>query len=224
MKVWSEALAINDSYSVLHRNLGIVDWKVDHNPDKAITHYEQAVERNPNDLVLYQDLATLYIDPKVAQYGKAASLLEKARLKVKDNQFINALLCRAYVQLGENKKVLSIISTNSFAQYEGISGIYECYTTACIGEGEALFKKGNYADALKQFRASMNYPESLGPGPMDNPPAAESQYWSGLALEKMKKKDEAVKAWKASVQEGKRGGDRNRKFSEQAAEKLKGAI
>ncbi len=221
IKLWGEALAINESYSVLHRNLGIVAWKIDHNMEKAMTHYEKAIARNPNDYALYQDLATIYIDEKVGQYAKAVTLLENARLKVKDNQFLNALLCRAYTQLGEYKKVLAITSTNSFAQFEGISGIYACYTTSCIGEGEVLFRKGSYAAALKQFQASMNYPESLGPGPMENPPVAESRYWSGLALEKMKKKDEAVKAWKAAVEDGKRGDERNKKFGAEAEQKLK---
>lgn len=222
VKMWEEALSINDSYSVIHRNLGIVAWKTDHNLDKAMMHYEKAIEKNPNDYPLYQDLATIYIDDKAGQYAKAVALLEKARLKVKDNQFINALLCRAYIPLGEYKKVLEIISANSFAQYEGITGIYGCYTTACIGEGEALFKKGDYTGALKQFQASINYPESLGPGPMENAPAAESQYWIGLTCEKMKKKDDASRAFKAAIEEGKRGDERNKKFAEEASAKLKG--
>ena len=221
VKVWQEALLINDTYSVVHRNLGIVAWKVDHDLVRAITHYEKAIELNPVDYPLYQDLAALYIDEKVAQYSTAATLLENVRLKVPDNQFLNALLCRAYLAMGEHKKILDMVAENSFAQFEGITGIYHCYTMACLGLGEELFKKGDYAKALQKFQASFNYPESLGPGPMENPPAAESQYWVGLTLEKLGKKADAVSAFKSSVEEGKKGDERNKNFAQEASAKLK---
>ena len=219
VKVWKEAIALNDSYSVLHRNLGLVAWKIDKNLWIAIQHYENALKANPDDLTLYRDLGRLYSETN--QHIKVKEVLEKTRGKKLTRADITVLLGRAYLQLGEYENARDLLAADSYINWEGQGSLYGIYTALHIGLGERLFQKGDYAEALKEFKLSIEYPKNLGPGQIDNPPEAETYYWIGMSLEKLGKKDEAIEAWKRATEQAEHGDDRNRKFAREAMEKLK---
>ena len=221
VKQWNDALAINDTYSVLHRNLGLVSWKVDKNNWQAIAHYEKAIKCNPNDIPLYQNLGTIYID-NTQQYGRAIALLEPLVLQKKCNRAdIISLLTRAYNFMGEYDKTIAMLSNDTYMNWEGRGSIYEIYTAAHAGKGEELFEKGNYEGAYKEFQVSIEYPMTLpGPGLTTDPVTARSRYWMGLSLEKLGKKEEAAKQWKLAAEETEKGSDENKKFANEAKEKI----
>jgi len=218
VKLWKDAAAINNSYSVIHRNLGLVAWKMDNNYWQASMHYEKAISCNPNDLSLYRDLATIYVD-HMQQYGRAKDMLEKMREKSVRADVVS-LLARTYNFLGEYDKAIALLAADNYSNWEGRGSLYNIYIDAHVGKGEQLFNKGDYEGALKEFRISTDYPNNLGPGIMEDPEIAKSRYWGGLTLEKMGKKEEAIKEWKIAAAEAERGSEENKKFGLLAKNKI----
>lgn len=220
VKLWNEALSINDSYSVIHRNLGLVEWKVDKNYWQAILDYEKAMHCNPDDISLYRDLGTIYIE-NTQQYDKAKTLLEKLVTEKKCSRAdIISLLARAYNYLGDYDKSIALLAAGSYMNWEGRGSLYSIYTDSHLGKGEQLFEQGKFEAANKEFRASIDYPATLGPGLTEDPESAPSHYWIGLSLYKLDKKADAIKEWQLAADQSEKGSDKNKKFAAEAKEKL----
>jgi len=218
--LWKEALAINGSYSVLHRDLGLVAWKSDKNYWNAATHYEKALQCNPNDITLYRDLATIYIE-NTQQYQRAKDLLEEQVINKKNTRAdLVSLLTRVYNLTGEYDKSIALLAANSYVNWEGRGSLYAYYTDAHMGKGQQLYKKGKYKDAYKEFETSINYPMTLGPGLTTDPVSAPSHYWMGMALEKMGRKDDAMREWKLASEQTDKGSDENKKYAMEAKDKI----
>jgi tetratricopeptide (TPR) repeat protein len=218
--LWEEALAINSSYSVLHRNLGLVAYKVDKNYWSAVYHYENAISRKDDDISLYCDLATIYTE-HTKEYGKARELLEKIVVEKNCKRAdIIYLLARSYNYMGDYDKAIALLDADTYSNWEGRGSLYAIYTEAHIGKGEKLYQQGNYEAAYKEFSASIDYPESLGPGVMEDPETARSRYWIGLTLEKIGKKEDAKKQWKLAADQSGKGNEENKKYALQAKQKL----
>ena len=219
VKIWNEAVAINDSYSVLHRNLGLTAWKVDNDTWKAVSCYEKALRCNPNDFAIYRDLGMLYVN-NTKQYTEAVALLERAREKKCIRADIAALLSQAYLNLNEPEKALDTLLANSHTNWEGEGALYTIYINARIGVGKQKLQQGDFEGALGQFYASLNFPLSLGAGQLSDNNDAKSRYWIGIALEKLGKTDEALKELKIASEQIKTGNDENKKFARDAADEL----
>ncbi len=220
VKMWKEAIVIDDSYSVLHRNLGLIEWKIENNPWQAILHYEKALECNPQDFTLYRDLGMLYIN-ETNQYIQAIRLLENARKMGCVRGDIATLLGQAYNHTGEYQKTIELLAANTYSNFEGHLGINQVYTAARIGLGSERFNEGNYKEALEEYSESIIIPLNLGPGQMSDLPHCESLYLIGRALEKLDRMEEAKTSFELAAKRANRGDDRNRKFGEEARARLK---
>jgi tetratricopeptide (TPR) repeat protein len=218
VRLWKEAAKLNDGYSVVHRNLGLVAWKVDKHLWQAIAHYEKAVACNADDFTLYRDLGTLYLD--VDRPVAAKELLEKARAKKCTRADVVTLLGKAYVSLGEFDKTVELLLADKYTNWEGQFSLNALWYQAKIGIGERLFAKGEFAAALKEFEASLDAPKSLGAGQMVDAPSAEAYYWVGRAQEKLGNAEAAAKAFKRAAEETKKGDERNKKFAREAEERV----
>jgi tetratricopeptide (TPR) repeat protein len=218
VRLWTEAVGIDGSYSVLHRNLGLAAWKVDAKPWKAIAHYERAVQCRPEDFTLSRDLATLYLEQELPL--RARDLLEKAREAKCVRADVVTLLARAYNELGEFEKTHALLTADHYTNWEGQFSLNALYTAAHIGLGEKKLRAGDFAGALKEFEMSMDPPKSLGAGQMVDAPSAEPLYWIGMAREKLGRLDEAKQAWRRAAAELQKGDGRNRKFAADSAERL----
>jgi tetratricopeptide (TPR) repeat protein len=219
-KYWKEAHAIYPGYSVLNRNLGLIAWKVDKNYWQAVSYYEKAIVCNPNDLPLYRDLATIYIE-NLQEYYKAKVLLESLLQEKKSIRAdIISLLTRAYNFMGAYDKSIELLAADSYMNWEGRGSLYTIYTDAHIGNGEQYFNQGKYEEALKEFQLSLEYPTTLGPGLTSEPESARSHFWIGSAFEKLDNKEEADKHWEKAGSQSNSGSQENIKYASQAKEKI----
>jgi len=212
---WEKARELHGDYSVIHRNLGIVRWKLDGDAQAAIPHFERAVACRPDDLILYQDLGTLY--QETDQWGKARELLVKTLDFERYRSDVIELLARTYRYLGEDKKAAELIDSRRFHAWENQRSLYNIYKDVHVTLGKKALEAGDHGTAVAEFRRSLEYPPNLGVGRPGNVREAEQFYWLGRALAAAGQMDEAISAWrKAAAEESKSPGD----YPDQAAKAL----
>jgi tetratricopeptide (TPR) repeat protein len=177
---WQKALSLNSNYSVVHRNLGIVRWKLDNDTTTAISHYEKAVGFRPDDLTLYRDLATLYRDSD--QWTKVRDLLEKTLGFERYRSDVIELLARAYHRLGEDDKAAALIDSRTFHAWEGQRSLYEIYRDIHIAVGKKAMEAKDFKKAVAAFRRSLEFPPNLGVGRPENVNESEQKELLDKAL------------------------------------------
>jgi len=159
---WQKALSLGSNSSVVHRNLGIVRWKLDNDTTAAISHYEKAVGLRPDDLTLYRDLATLYRDSD--RWTKVRDLLEKTLGFERYRSDVIELLARAYHRLGEDEKAAALIDSRTFLAWEGQRSLHQIYRDVHVALGKQAMEAKEYKKAVAEFRRSLDYPPNLGVG------------------------------------------------------------
>ncbi|MCX8038429.1 MAG: DUF5107 domain-containing protein [Candidatus Sumerlaeia bacterium] len=178
---WKKAVALGGNYSVLHRNLGIVAWKLDDDAKTAIPYYEKALALRPDDQTLSRDLATLY--QKTNQWTKAREVLEKTLGAERYRSDVIELLARTYHHLGEDEKAAELIASRTFHAWEGQRSLYEIYRDVHVALGKKAFEAGDYKKAAAEFERSLEYPKNLGVGRPERVNEKEQREW----LEKARK-------------------------------------
>ena len=86
------------------------------NPDTAITMYDQALAIDPRDIVLYNNLAVVYIKEK--NFTAAAGLLEKALGLDPASPLTMQNLAYCYVQLGRRAEADALFRSERVSDYE----------------------------------------------------------------------------------------------------------
>jgi len=82
---------------------------------------------------------------------------------------------------------MQLLKTHRFHNWEGYGDVHDVYMDACLLEGEREFHAGKYQDALKDYEASLEYPENLEVGrPYREARLPQVDYLMGLAYEKLR--------------------------------------
>jgi tetratricopeptide (TPR) repeat protein len=100
-------------------------------------------------------------------------------------------------------------STPYFVNWEGQRITWELFHKAHVARGRQRFEKEDFAAALRDFEASLTYPENIGVGRSNKPQEATAQYWRGRALQALGRLDEARSAWKEGAAGQKGSGKQN---------------
>jgi len=159
---WKKALSLGANYSVVHRNLGIVSWKLDNDEKAAIPHFEKAIALRPDDQTLYRDLGTLY--QKADQWTAVRDLLEKSLGFERYRSDVIELLARAYHHLEQDEKAAALIDSRTFHAWEGQRSLYDVYRDVHVALGKKAMEAKDYPKAVAEFRRSLEYPANLGVG------------------------------------------------------------
>ena len=213
---WKKALALHDKYSVVHRNLGLVCWKLDGDAKAAIAHFERAMACRSDDQTLYRDLAKLY--QQTDQWPKARELLEKTLAFDRYRTDVIELLARTYHKLEQDDKAAKLIDTHTFDAWEAQRSLHNIFRDVHVSLGEKALEAGAIEKALAEFKRALEYPANLGVGRPETVGEAKEYYWLGKAQAAAGKVDEARKSWKRAAAEGsKEAGD----YADLAAKAMK---
>ncbi|MGH9586446.1 MAG: DUF5107 domain-containing protein [Acidobacteriaceae bacterium] len=213
--LWREASSSGFNNSVLLRNLGVYDWRVQHDLPKAAEDYTRAIQISPHEYRLYPDLDEIY-----EQQDNASARAELFRNAPSDVLAQDTVQARRIVFLMEQAKyndALAALASRTFTPWEGGMAMHSMFVFANLQSGKRKLADHQPAQAEKYFRAAMLYPENLGTGEPSNPDTAEQLYWLGNALEAQGRADDAKTAWKQAT--GRQGG-RCRLFPALALQKI----
>lgn len=199
IKDWEHSARLDDQFWLTYRNLGFAYNQAEEDVDKAVAAYEKAISVNPKDPGLFAEIDELY--EQTGKDPESRLKLLKDNLKTvekRDDATMRLLLL--YNNLGYYPQALDILSTRHFHVWEGGGEIHDVFVNSCLLEGISEYNKDHFAKALDYFKLASTYPDNLEVGePHDGGQIAEVAYFTGKALEKLGRKDEAKEYYRKSA-------------------------
>jgi tetratricopeptide (TPR) repeat protein len=183
--MWEKSAAIDGSFALVHRNLAQAYEQAQNDTPKAIAAMERAVELDSSDARLRFELDMLYEAGNVPPQKRLASFESAPSITAKRSDAMTQE-AKVYLLLGRYDQAIQLLKTHQFHNWEGYSDIHDVYMDAHLLRGERGFRAGEYQEALKDFEASLEYPENLEVAqPYREVRLPQVDYLMGLAYEKL---------------------------------------
>ena len=205
MAQWREALKLDDTFAVLHRNLGLGALRWEDNPDEAAGHYRRAIERNPADYRYYLDMADIMARRLDSPPAERLELFRAAPDDVQAKWQIAAQVAELLVELGLYDGALETLRAHRFFPWEGARHMRTVYVNALLGRAERHTQHGDHPAALADLEAAMEYPRNLGVGRPARPHDARN-YWLAAAEARQLGEEERKAQYLAAAAEEPHGG------------------
>jgi len=206
MSLWEKSRAIDDSFAVVHRNLGWAYYRTKADVPQAVASYEKAVTCNSKDPRFYVELDYLYEIGNVSGQKRLALLEENHQTVVKRNDsFLREIM--VLVLAARYDEALDFLANNHFHVREGGGEIHDVYVDGHLLRGLQYFESKKFNEALKNFLAASEYPENLSVGrPKNDRRAPQVAYYIGTAYEALGDAQKAAEFYqKAADQKGTSG-------------------
>jgi len=182
---WEQAASLDPQLSIPWRNLGIAQYNVRHDGERARECYLRAFEANPRDGRTLCELDQL-MRRLGAPPAERLERLEEHRDLVDERDDLCLSRLSLYNQVGEPGKALDLVLSRRFIPWEGGEGsVSSQYVEAHVQLGRAALAAGDGAGALEHFEAALVYPENLGEGRSPRQSVADLDYFCGLAHQAM---------------------------------------
>ncbi|PIO98183.1 DUF5107 domain-containing protein [Pleomorphomonas carboxyditropha] len=192
--LWEKAVAVDPSWSIPWRNLGIGSFNVEGSPEKAVAAYDKALAAAPQDARLVYERDQLWKRIGRSPAERLAELESRLDL-VASRDDLSVELSALYNQLGQPEKSAPLIAGRAFQPWEGGEGLaLDQWVRSHLGLGRRALAAGNAAAAVAEFEAALNPPQSLGEARHLLANQSDVHYWLGKALKAAGRDDEA-KRW-----------------------------
>jgi tetratricopeptide (TPR) repeat protein len=191
---WERSAALDPTFSVVWRNLGIGYFNILRNAEKAREAFENARAANP------ADARVLYEEDQLAKRTGAAPQVRLERLErhlqlVAQRDDLSVELASLYNQTGQPEKALELLQSRRFQPWEGGEGLTIAqYVRAHMALGRRALMEDNAAGAIREFEAALENPPQAGEA--KHPLANQSNiyYWLGIAWE-ARGEEERARGW-----------------------------
>jgi len=195
---WQRAIEIRDDNAMAHRCLAVT---LDN--DRVQERCEQlarAVELAPDSAQLYADIDDAY--RRAGQVDQRVQLLEQATRRLPRRTDLAHRLGKAYFDAGRYDDAVFVYRSRRFHVAENRYSLHGDYSIALNGRAMEHLAVGQYLDALVDLNASSDYPDNLNIGRSSwNDVSGITEYWRGVALDRMGQHDQAVEAWQQAARQ-----------------------
>ena len=154
---WEKSRELDDTFYIVHRNLGVAYEEVQNDIPKALASMEKAVVCNSDDPRLLFEIDLLYEKNKVSSQKKYELLKNNMQTAKRRTESLLRLATRA-VEYSKYDEAIEILLKNSFPQFEGGREMQDTYLNAFSLRALQNFNTGKLAEALKDFKTAMAFP------------------------------------------------------------------
>ena len=185
IRMWEKSAALDGSFALVHRNLAQGYQQAENDTGKAIRAMEKAVQLDRSNARCLYELDVLYEAGNVSPQKRLASFESDPSVATKRS---DAMMQEAKVDLlvGRYDQAIQLLKTHHFHNWEGYGEIHDVYADALALRGEAEVKAGKFQAAIKDYEASLEYPENLEVGrPYHETRLPQVNYLMGLVYEKL---------------------------------------
>ncbi len=193
---WENAVKANPSMAVAHRNLGWGYYYCKNDGNKAISHYEKAIELEKKEPLYYEELDALY-EMSNAPVSKRLSLFAGSNevVKKRDDAFIRQITVLTLA--GQPEKAVEYLSGKQFSYREGSSRVRDVIIDAHLMAGRNYLKEKNYKKALEHFQLAQ-IPDEEGGSARSGAREVQVNYYTGLAYEGLGSRSKAKACFTSS--------------------------
>jgi tetratricopeptide (TPR) repeat protein len=201
IEAWEQARALDDRFPTVHRNLAVAYARQPEGLDKAIASLEKAIALNPHDPLFLFELDQFY-EAAAVSLEKRFALFEQHRETVlkRDDTLSHDIALR--VLLGQYDQALALLQGRRFHIWEGGArfGVHDSWVDAHLLRGRQRLAAKQYAAALADYQAALEYPENLQTArAYRGGRFPEIYYWIGVAEDAMGDRPKAFAAFKLSA-------------------------
>ncbi|HVC82772.1 MAG TPA: DUF5107 domain-containing protein [Chloroflexota bacterium] len=197
---WEWARALDDTFSIVHRNLGLAYFNIERNPDKALASYQRAFDANPTEPRLLYERDQLAKRLNLAPAERLARLEGLSDLvEQRDDLYLERVtLCN---QMGRYDEAISLLGRRQFRPWEGGEGMaIEQHVQAHLLRGRQVLHAGCPDEALRYFEAARIYPSNLGEARHEVfTSEARVFYYRGLVYDALGDRPAAVAAYERAA-------------------------
>jgi len=207
LKEWEIAAQLDESFFLVHRNLGLGYAWVKNDIAKAISSLEKALFYEKSQPRLFYELDLVYEAGGVSPQ-KRLNLLQAYHNIVaqRDDSLSREILL--LVQLGDYDQAIKLLESHHFHVWEGGGRIHDLFVDAYLLRGQKYFSRGDFEPALRDFQRALDYPENLEVGrPYHDRRAFQIYYFIGQAYEALGKNRLAQEFYQKAVQEKQSGSE-----------------
>ncbi|MCM5560170.1 DUF5107 domain-containing protein [Pleomorphomonas sp. JP5] len=180
--MWEKSVAIDPSWSIPWRNLGIGYFNIEGSVEKAVTAYDKALAAAPSDARLVYERDQLWKRIGRSPAERLAELESRFDL-VACRDDLSVELSALYNQLGRPEKSAPLIAGRLFQPWEGGEGLaLDQWVRGHLGLGRKALAAGDAGKAVSQFEAALHPPHSLGEARHLLANQSDVHYWLGKAL------------------------------------------
>lgn len=198
---WKAARDADPSFATACRNLGIAYWNVRRDGAAAREAYQQALKNDPLDARLFAECDQLRAKLGDPAEARLKMLLARPDL-VAQRDDCSVALAELYNETGKPERALELLLSRRFHPWEGGEGkVLRQYTSAQLLLGQKALEQDDAPAALEHFSLAMQPPRNLGEAYHLLQAKADVSYWTGKALRKMGREDEAVACFAESANE-----------------------
>jgi tetratricopeptide (TPR) repeat protein len=193
---WRRSVALDGSYSIPWRNLGIAEFNILRDAVAADRMYARAFAASPADARLLYEWDHLKKRACLATAQERLAVLNAHRDLVAHRDDLSVEHITLLNQTGKWLEALKEIANRRFSPWEGGEGLVSAqYVHAHRALGVAAFSSGQAHDALQHFEAARNYPKNLGEGKHLLTLERDLDYLSGCAVQHLGVASRAIQFW-----------------------------
>ncbi|MGI9070904.1 MAG: hypothetical protein ACR2JB_06170 [Bryobacteraceae bacterium] len=180
---WEHSAALDPSYSVVWRNLGMAYFNVRSDAAKARSSFERAVQANPKDARLRYERDQLWKRIGVSAPNRLTELQTSLDLVSQRDDLIIEL-ADLYNQTGQPCSAAALFHNRRFQPWEGGEGaVLAQYVRTQLALGRKALEEGDPKRACALMEAVLHPPENLGEAWHLLTNRSNVYYWLGIACE-----------------------------------------
>lgn len=157
---WEKSSKLDNSFYIVHRNLGLAYKEVEKDYSKALTSMKRAITCNNQDPRLLFELDVLNDLNKVSPKEKYEFLKNNFAIAKKRSETILRMATRS-VEYGKYDEALGILTNNHIIESEGAREMQDDYLNSYTLMAMESISKLKYDKALKDIESALNYPIGL---------------------------------------------------------------
>ena len=202
LELWERAVRLDPSLALAHRNLALAKSQAQHDLPGAVAELEKALTLESTNARWYYELDTLYEAGGTPVARRLESLSRQPEVVLaRDDTATRRVMVLTVA--GRQDEAMELLAKRHFHTWEGSREIHDVYVSACLARGVQRLNSKQYAGALRDFGAALEYPANHDVGRSRRADReAEIQYWTGLAHQAVNQPDLATNAWTKAAQRG----------------------
>lgn len=196
---WETSRELDDSYSVVHRNLALAYYNKLNKPDEALNSLNNAFACNSGDARVFYELDQLHKKLNTPPDLRLELMNANTELIVqRDDLYLEFVTL--HNTLKRHEDALRLIEDRIFHPWEGGEGkVTGQYVLAKVELAKLAIAVGQYVKAVESLREATVYPLNLGEGKLAGAQENHIYYYLGCAYESLGLTKEAEEAFAAAA-------------------------